>query len=486
MGEDPYLVSMLGTAYVRGLQSAGVIATLKHFAGYSASRGGPQPRPGADGPARADRRDPAAVRDGGRAWPAAGSVMNSYSDVDGVPAGADPWLLTEVLRDDVGLHRHGGLGLLGGALPGHACTASPPTSTGPARSPWRPASTSSCRTPSASARAGRAGAPAASCRGARRPGRPAGAHPEGRARPARPGLDPRGLGRRGPTRSTSTPRPTARSPARWPSESIVLLDAGTALPLLGERPAARRAVAVVGPARGRPAHLHGLLRLPQPRAAALPRPRVSASRCRAALDALRAELPGREVVHGPRLRGERRRPVRASPRPSRRPAAADVCVAVVGDLAGLFGHGTSGEGCDADDLRLPGRAGATWSTSCSRPARRWSSSWSPAARTRWATCTAGPPAWCRRSCPARRAAPRSPACSPAGSSRAASCRCRSRGTRAASRAPTSSRRSGAEQRRHQQPGPDAAVPLRVRRAPTPRSRSTTCGSATTRCRPTAS
>src|SRR3712207_1891468 len=35
MGEDPYLVAMLGAAYVRGLQSAGVIATLKHFAGYS-------------------------------------------------------------------------------------------------------------------------------------------------------------------------------------------------------------------------------------------------------------------------------------------------------------------------------------------------------------------------------------------------------------------------------------------------------------------
>ena len=34
--------------------------------------------------------------------------------------------------------------------------------------------------------------------------------------------------------------------------------------------------------------------------------------------------------------------------------AADLCVAFVGDLAGLFGHGTSGEGCDAEDLRLPG------------------------------------------------------------------------------------------------------------------------------------
>jgi beta-glucosidase len=36
-------------------------------------------------------------------------------------------------------------------------------------------------------------------------------------------------------------------------------------------------------------------------------------------------------------------------------AAADVCVAVLGDQAGLFGRGTSGEGCDATDLRLPGR-----------------------------------------------------------------------------------------------------------------------------------
>jgi beta-xylosidase len=36
---------------------------------------------------------------------------------------------------------------------------------------------------------------------------------------------------------------------------------------------------------------------------------------------------------------------------------ADVCVAVLGDLAGLFGRGTSGEGCDVADLRLPGRQG---------------------------------------------------------------------------------------------------------------------------------
>ena len=36
-------------------------------------------------------------------------------------------------------------------------------------------------------------------------------------------------------------------------------------------------------------------------------------------------------------------------------AAAEVCVAVLGDLAGLFGRGTSGEGCDVAGLQLPGR-----------------------------------------------------------------------------------------------------------------------------------
>jgi beta-glucosidase len=35
--------------------------------------------------------------------------------------------------------------------------------------------------------------------------------------------------------------------------------------------------------------------------------------------------------------------------------SAEFCIAVLGDRAGLFGAGTSGEGCDATDLRLPGR-----------------------------------------------------------------------------------------------------------------------------------
>src|SRR4051812_12206750 len=101
IGEDPYLVSMLGTAYVRGLQSAGVIATLKHFAGYSAARAARN-----HGPVPMGRRElmdvilppfETAIAEGG-----ARSVMNSYSDVDGVPAAADSWLLSDLLREEWG------------------------------------------------------------------------------------------------------------------------------------------------------------------------------------------------------------------------------------------------------------------------------------------------------------------------------------------------------------------------------------------------
>ena len=52
IAEDPYLVGTLGTSYVRGLQRAGVHATLKHFVGLLGLAGGPQLRPGARGPAR--------------------------------------------------------------------------------------------------------------------------------------------------------------------------------------------------------------------------------------------------------------------------------------------------------------------------------------------------------------------------------------------------------------------------------------------------
>ena len=54
-------------------------------------------------------------------------------------------------------------------------------------------------------------------------------------------------------------------------------------------------------------------------------------------------------------------------------AESDVCVLAVGDRPGMFGLGTTGEGSDAHDLRLPGVQARACSRRCSRPAPR--SSW---------------------------------------------------------------------------------------------------------------
>lgn len=98
ISEDPYLVATIGTGYVEGLQSEGVHATLKHFVGYSASQAGRN-----FAPVQAGRREledvlmvpfELAVVEGG-----ARSVMHSYTEIDGIPVAADSDLLTGVLRD---------------------------------------------------------------------------------------------------------------------------------------------------------------------------------------------------------------------------------------------------------------------------------------------------------------------------------------------------------------------------------------------------
>ena len=101
IGEDPYLVGAIATAYVQGLESTGIVATLKHFAGYSASRAGRNLAPVSMGPREfADVILPPfemAVAEGG-----VRSVMHSYAEVDGVPAAANRALLTDLLRDTWG------------------------------------------------------------------------------------------------------------------------------------------------------------------------------------------------------------------------------------------------------------------------------------------------------------------------------------------------------------------------------------------------
>ena len=100
MGEDPFLVGLIGSAYVRGLEEAGVVATLKHFVGYSASRAARNLAPVSMGPRElADvmlRPFEMALRAGAR------SVMNNYTDIDGVPVAADPAMLSGLLRDRLG------------------------------------------------------------------------------------------------------------------------------------------------------------------------------------------------------------------------------------------------------------------------------------------------------------------------------------------------------------------------------------------------
>jgi len=350
MGEDPYLVSVLGAAYVRGLQSAGVIATLKHFAGYSAARAGRN-----HGPVSMGRRElmdvilppfETAVAQAG-----AGSVMNSYSDVDGVPAGADHWLLTDLLREE--------WGFAGTVVSDY----------------WAVPFLATMHRVAADA--GEAGAQALA----------AGIDVElpdtvgfgpGLLERVRRGELPETLVDRAVRRLLTqkarlglldadwTPEgsvagaaavdldsPANRAIAREMAErSVVLLEAGPALPLLGDgRPPLRR-VAVVGPCAADPHVLMGCYAFANH---VLPRhPGLGLGlEVPTVVDALRAELPGVEVVHqqGCPVQGADRSGFEAALAAAR---AADLCVAVVGDLAGLFGHGSSGEGCDAEDLRLPG------------------------------------------------------------------------------------------------------------------------------------
>ena len=107
-GEDPYLVTQMGIAAVRGFQgdgnlrtNNGVIATLKHFAAHG------QPESGMNcAPVNVSER---LLRDTFLApfrdviaGAAPFSVMASYNEIDGLPSHANEWLLRDVLRNEWG------------------------------------------------------------------------------------------------------------------------------------------------------------------------------------------------------------------------------------------------------------------------------------------------------------------------------------------------------------------------------------------------
>lgn len=104
-GEDAYLVSAMGVAYTRGLQShdltQGVSATGKHFIGYAVTEGGQNMAATAIGARELHdvyaRPFEAAIRLAGLA-----SVMPSYSEFDGVPISASHAVLTTMLREKLG------------------------------------------------------------------------------------------------------------------------------------------------------------------------------------------------------------------------------------------------------------------------------------------------------------------------------------------------------------------------------------------------
>lgn len=350
IGEDPYLVSVVGAAYVRGLQSAGVIATLKHFAGYSASRAARN-----HGPVSMGRRElcdvilppfETALRDGG-----ARSVMNSYADVDGVPAGADSWLLTDVLREQ--------WGFTGTVVSDY----------------WAVPFLATMHRVAKDVGDGGALALAAGIDvelpdtvgfGAELLERvKAGDVPEALIdRAARRLLTHKiELGLLDPdwtpeasvdaAANTHLDAPANRELAREVAEaSIVLLDAGTALPLLDENRPAPRRIAVVGPTADDPRTFLGCYSFPNHVGLRHPTAGLGVA-IPTAVESLRAELPHTEISYaqGCAVTGEDRSGFAAALDAAR---DADLCVAFVGDRAGLFGHGTSGEGCDAEDLRLPG------------------------------------------------------------------------------------------------------------------------------------
>ncbi|MGK5693580.1 glycoside hydrolase family 3 N-terminal domain-containing protein [Streptomyces sp. URMC 128] len=345
IGEDPYLVGTVGTAYVRGLESAGVVATLKHFAGYASSAGARNLAP-----VRAGTREFAdvtlppfemALREGG-----ARSVMAAYTERDGVPASADPELLTGLLREEWGftgtvVADYFGIGFLQTL---HRVAGTP------------------AEAAHAALEAGiDVELPSLKCYGdplveAVRSGEIPGELVDRAAR--RVLLQKCELGL---LDEDWTPEPAGTVDLdstgnrilarRMAEESVVLLDnPDGVLPLAPDT-----RIAVIGPRAADALAMLGCYSFPShvlthhpgvPTGIEIP----------TVLDALRTELPDAKVTFAPGCDV-------TDPDTSgfeeavARTAEADVCVAVLGDRAGLFGRGTSGEGCDATDLALPGAQG---------------------------------------------------------------------------------------------------------------------------------
>jgi beta-glucosidase len=140
---------------------------------------------------------------------------------------------------------------------------------------------------------------------------------------------------------------------RLAEESVVLLDnPSEVLPLTA---GCSLRIAVVGPCADDPQAFFGCYAFPNH---VIPQhPEFTGGigiEARSLLAALRGELPAAEITYLPgcQVSGGDDSGLPAAVEAA---AAADLVLLAVGDRAGLFGGGTSGEGCDAEDLALPGR-----------------------------------------------------------------------------------------------------------------------------------
>ncbi|MFE6768740.1 glycoside hydrolase family 3 N-terminal domain-containing protein [Streptomyces fimicarius] len=365
IGEDPYLVGTVATAYVRGLESAGVVATLKHFAGYSASRAGRNLAPvGMGARERADiilTPFEMAVRESG-----VRSVMHAYTDTDGIPSAADGQLLTGLLRDTWGFDGtvvadyfgiaflktlHGVAGTFGeaaGAALGAGVDVELPTVKtfgGPLAEALAQGLVSEALVDRAVRRVLVQKAQLGLLDADWRPEPPVLAAATG----GNGSVGGNSQALRGTVRlDTDENRALAR---RVAEQAVVLLRNDGTLPLAAGAGAPAR-IALVGPNADTPTAVLGCYAFPvhvggrhpgTPLGIELPTLR----------EALAAEFPHSELVtaRGADIDGTATDGFGEAVELAR---GADLVIVALGDRAGLFGRGTSGEGCDAEDLALPG------------------------------------------------------------------------------------------------------------------------------------
>src|SRR5690606_2141953 len=107
-GEDPYLGAEIAKAMIKGYQGDDlsknntIIACVKHFALYGAAEAGRD----------YNTTDMSRVRMYNEFFlpyqasieAGVGTVMTSFNEVDGIPASANKWLMTEVLRNQWGFN----------------------------------------------------------------------------------------------------------------------------------------------------------------------------------------------------------------------------------------------------------------------------------------------------------------------------------------------------------------------------------------------